>query len=251
MENLHIFITNNLAEEFTKQIVRFSSATNGPWSFFASGGSLAPELYQELAANSDFWPSASRMSVYLGDERVTDPALETSNIFSVMNSLINPLLSHSAVPTVFPPFTKAQLQQLSASSQVISANDYERFQTLADAYSDQIAVSPKPWLIHLGIGSDGHTASLFPFSPALGEAGLGKEYLANYDPNGLNPYARLTLSLETIGKAELVIITTRGKDKAAAIKGLLEGDTQTPVSRIKAAHVNLIIDYEAASLVEE
>ncbi|TAN25103.1 MAG: hypothetical protein EPN30_05480 [Actinomycetota bacterium] len=252
MDNLHIFVTNDIAREFSKQMIRFGSSANGPWSFFASGGSLAPKLYQELAKQRDFWTPAAQMSVYLGDERVVDPETDASNAFTLGKALITPLNSNGSFPKVYPPFMKNDFTRLARLFRGNDADDYKVCQELADHYGETISKAPRPWLIHLGVGPDGHTASLFPGSPALTSTETsGKFYLANYDPNGLNPYSRLTLSREAIANSDAVIITASGHDKAKAIKGLLENDERLPIATVNAANINLIIDYEAASLVEE
>ena len=252
MENLHIFITSNIAREFSKQVIGFGLSAAGPWSFFASGGSLAPKLYDELANNSDFWTAAAQMSIYLGDERVIDPETDASNTFNIKKALLAPLNSNGSHPSIWPPFSNGDLASLSQHFRGDNADDYKLCQAVADDYSEIISASPRPWLIHLGVGPDGHTASLFPGSPALDTTqATGKLYLANYDPNGLNRYLRLTLSQQAIATAETVIITAGGSDKAIAIRGLLENDVRFPVATVNAAKINLIIDYEAASLIEE
>jgi len=252
MENLHIFITSNIAREFSKQVIGFGQSAAGPWSFFASGGSLAPKLYDELANNSDFWTPAVQMSIYLGDERIIDPETDASNTFNINKALIAPLNSNGIHPSVWPPVTSDDIASLSRHFRGDHADDYKLCQAVAHDYSEIISTSPRPWLIHLGVGPDGHTASLFPGSPALDMTDTTDElYLANYDPNGLNHYLRLTLSRQAIATAETVIITAAGSDKATAIRGLLENDDRFPVATINSAKINLIIDYEAASLIEE
>ncbi|MDA8080926.1 MAG: 6-phosphogluconolactonase [Actinomycetota bacterium] len=251
MDNLHIFVTNDIVNEFSKRVVDFGRRTKGPWSFFASGGSLAPKLYQNLATNITFKHQAARIGFYLGDERVVDPDDEASNMFNLRKSLLEPLKSMGVIPQEFPPFTKNEFGRLSQRLHGNPATDYKIFEGTAEDYGLMIQVAPKPWLIHLGVGQDGHTASLFPNSPALFENDPNKLYLANYDPSRTNPYCRLTLSLEAISQAELVIITANGKGKSKIIEGLLDGHSPLPVAQIRAAKVNLIIDYEAASLVDK
>ena len=73
-------------------------------------------------------------------------------------------------------------------------------------------------LIHLGMGPDGHTASLFPGAPTL-EAEPGVLVLATEDPNGVNPHPRLTLTLAAINSARLAVFTVAGASKADAVAG--------------------------------
>ena len=67
-------------------------------------------------------------------------------------------------------------------------------------------------LIHLGMGPDGHTASLFPGDPSL-DADPGQLVAATQDPNGRNPHPRLTLTLPAINSARLAVFTVAGADQ--------------------------------------
>ncbi len=251
MEHLHIFVTRDIPNEFSKQVISFAERSQGYWSFFASGGSLAPRLYRALATQSAFHSLAANVSIYMGDERVVEPTGNDSNTSNVKKFLTEPLASHGIVSQLIQPFTTPQYHALSSHFSGMPGSDYKLCDSIAAEYDAKIRVAPKPWLVHLGIGPDGHTASLFADSPALSEPPNQRIFLANYDPAGKNPHCRLTLSLGGISQAALVIITTSGKDKAAAVRGLLEGDQSLPVSQVRAGQVNLILDYEAASLVDK
>lgn len=250
MENLHIFITKDIPNEFSKQVLEFGRRSSVAWSFFASGGSLAPKLYESLASQTGFRPQAKMISFYLGDERVVDPDTDASNTFSLRASLIGPLGEKGVTTSLVPPFSSTEFHALAKTFSGKPSSDYRRCEAVAKEYAAKIRAAPRPWLVHLGVGPDGHTASLFARSPAISDSQAQELYLANYDPSGRNPYCRLTLSLDAISGAELVIITASGKDKAQAVKGLLEGDLSLPVSRVRAKQINLIIDHEAASSVE-
>ena len=82
-------------------------------------------------------------------------------------------------------------------------------------------------LIHLGMGPDGHTASLFPNAPTL-EAEPGVLVLATEDPNGVNPHPRLTLTLAAINSARLAVFTVAGASKAHAVAALRARATTCP-----------------------
>ncbi|MDA8271509.1 MAG: 6-phosphogluconolactonase [Actinomycetota bacterium] len=248
MENLHICITEDIPNEFSNQVLEFSRRSSAAWSFFTSGGSLAPKLYESLASHTSFTTQAKMISFYLGDERVVDPDTDASNTFNLKRSLIARLGEKGVTVPVFAPFTSTQFHALAKTFSGKLSSDYRQCDTVAKEYAAKIKAAPRPWLVHLGMGPDGHTASLFARSPAISPDRQTQElYLANYDPSGTNPYCRLTLSLQAISRAELVIITTSGKDKAQAVKGLLESDLSLPVSWVRAKRINLIIDHEAAS----
>ena len=101
-------------------------------------------------------------------------------------------------------------------------------------------------LIHLGMGADGHTASLFPGSPALEVS--DRLVVATVDPTGRNPHPRLTFTLTMIQTARLVLVTVSGPEKAPAVARVLAGDPDLPASRIRGARVTWILDRDAAAV---
>jgi len=98
-------------------------------------------------------------------------------------------------------------------------------------------------LIHLGMGPDGHMASLFPGSPEL-EAGPDILVAATTDPNGRNPHPRLTLTLPAINAARTAVFTVSGPSKADAVAALVRGD-DIPAARVDAARVVWLVDAAA------
>jgi len=95
-------------------------------------------------------------------------------------------------------------------------------------------------LIHLGMGPDGHTASLFPGTTTL-DAEPGELVAATEDPNGLNPHPRLTLTLPAINSARLAVFTVAGASKADAVARLLRGD-DIPAARVHAGRTVWLVD---------
>jgi 6-phosphogluconolactonase len=98
-------------------------------------------------------------------------------------------------------------------------------------------------LIHLGLGPDGHTASLFPGSAAL-NAPSGKLVAHNLDPSGRNPHERLTLTFEAINRARLAVFTVSGASKHDALLRVLTGE-DLPASRVRAERVVWLCDSDA------
>ena len=100
-------------------------------------------------------------------------------------------------------------------------------------------------VIHLGLGADGHTASLFPGSPALG-ADPGRLVVLNEDPSGRNPHRRMTLTYAGIERGRHVVVTVSGQEKAAAFAAVRRGD-DVPAARLRAEHIVWLVDHAAAS----
>jgi 6-phosphogluconolactonase len=105
-------------------------------------------------------------------------------------------------------------------------------------------------LMFLGIGQDGHTASLFPGQSALDEQ--GKWVMA---VKGGNPDVdRLTMTFPVINSASEIVFLAAGKGKAAIVKTVLENkDAGLPAQRIKPVKGQLawLLDRDAASLLSE
>ena len=86
----------------------------------------------------------------------------------------------------------------------------------ADPYQLRLGELGQLDVIHLGLGADGHTASLFPGSPGL-EADPGRLVVMNEDPSGRNPHPRMTLTFAGIARARLVLVTVSGEEKREAL----------------------------------
>jgi 6-phosphogluconolactonase len=98
-------------------------------------------------------------------------------------------------------------------------------------------------LIHLGLGPDGHTASLFPNSPAL-TADPGRLVSMNTDPSGHNPHERMTLTFAGIARGRHVIFTVSGEEKRDAMRQVMEGE-DVPAARVQAERVLWLVDRSA------
>ncbi len=134
------------------------------------------------------WPL---VHVYVGDERIVPPDDPDSNQRLIRESLldrIEPVGSFQPMPTELPV-----AECVAAYQHVLS----------------ELVTGPGIDLIHLGMGPDGHTASLFPGASTL-EAPPGELVAATEDPNGVNPHPRLTLTLPAINSARLAVVTVAG-----------------------------------------
>jgi 6-phosphogluconolactonase/glucosamine-6-phosphate isomerase/deaminase len=99
-------------------------------------------------------------------------------------------------------------------------------------------------VVHLGLGADGHTASLFPNSDAL-DADPGQLVTLNEDPSGRHPHSRMTLTYSGIARARLVIFTVTGEDKRDAMQAVVSGE-DVPAARVTADEIVWLVDRAAA-----
>ena len=99
-------------------------------------------------------------------------------------------------------------------------------------------------VVHLGVGPDGHTASLFPSSPAL-EADPGRLVVMSEDPTGRNAHSRMTLTLSAIARARLALFTVVGEEKREAMQRIADGE-DLPAGRVRADRVVWLVDPAAA-----
>jgi 6-phosphogluconolactonase len=221
---------------FTKTVLEAFGARSGPrFVMMLSGGPTAETCYENLRqATAAGGPQQDAISwplvdVYMGDERVVPPDDPDANQRLVRESLLEGLGAAGPVGSFTPMPTTGPVEDCVA--------EYQR--SLA-----AVLAGPGIDLIHLGMGPDGHTASLFPNAPTL-NAGPGELVAATQDPNGRNPHPRLTVTLPVINSAGVAVFTVAGESKQDAIAALRRGD-DIPAARVKAARVVWLIDEAAA-----
>jgi 6-phosphogluconolactonase len=111
----------------------------------------------------------------------------------------------------------------------------------ADAYDALIASLGRIDVIHLGLGPDGHTASLFPGNAALEV----DDRLVVATGDDLHPHPRLTLTFPGIARGDVAVVTVEGEEKAEAWRRVQAGD-DVPAARIGASEVVWLVDPAAA-----
>jgi 6-phosphogluconolactonase len=99
-------------------------------------------------------------------------------------------------------------------------------------------------VVHLGVGPDGHTASLFPGSPALEE----RERLVVATGDDLHPHPRLTFTFAAIAMADLAVVTIEGEEKRDAWRRIQAADTTAPAARIRARSVIWLVNSVVAGI---
>jgi 6-phosphogluconolactonase len=201
-------------------IEAFHARPDEGFCFSVSGGQTARRCYERLAADGadqiDWW----QVDVYWSDERCVPPDHVDSNERLVREAL---------------------LQNVGAANAVYPM----RCEEGPDPYQQRVAELGRLDVIHLGLGHDGHTASLFPNSPAL-EADPGRLVVMNQDATGRNPHERMTFTFSAIARGRLVIVTVEGEEKRAALDAVRNGSPDVPASHIDGEHVLWLADRAAA-----
>jgi 6-phosphogluconolactonase len=209
----------------------------GRFTIALSGGSTPKNLYNLLATNARSSLPWDRMFFFFGDERHVPPTDPESNYRMANEAML------SKVPVAPGNVFRVEAEKPDAGA---AATAYE--QTLRKFFALEAGQIPAFDLILLGMGPDGHTASLFPGTEALQEK--SKLFVANWVEK-LKTH-RLTLTLPVLNAARCVAFLVSGTDKAPVLKSVLEGDApgeQYPAKLVRPAQGKLIwlLDRAAAS----
>jgi len=212
-----------------------SASAEGRFTLALSGGAT-PRAAHRLLAEPSISPAIpwDRTLVFWVDERCVPPDDPASNYGAALEDLIGrvPLPEKNVFPM---PGTE---------DPVSGAVAYEAL--LARTFASQDGLIPRFDLILLGIGKDGHTASLFPGDPALDEG------VRTVVPvrGGIPDVPRLTLTLPVLNRAFQAVFLVSGREKAPTVKAVLEHpEGPLPASRVRG-NVAWLLDAEAASDLE-
>ena len=218
----------------TAAIIAEAVNRHGRCSLVLSGGGTPRALYELLASTYRDQIPWSAVHLFWGDERYVDPADAASNYRMAREAL----LDHVPLPdrNIHPMPT-------GLVSPDAAAREYER-----DVRADVGSQSPPFDLVLLGLGEEGHTASLFPHSTALEET--QRWVVAVTVP--AEPPTRLTLTLPAITAADRIFVLVSGRTKAAALARVLDSASAPrdyPAAALRSARgmVTWWIDREAAN----
>lgn len=199
-----------------------------------SGGSTPARAY-ELAAQSD--ADLSVATLWLGDDRLVPHDDERSNLRMVRNALTE-RLPEERRPRLMPVDTSLGPDAAAAA--------YER------DLLETIGRHPRLDLALMGLGPDGHTASLFPGKPEVSES---QRYVVGVPEAGMEPMVpRVTLTLPLFNTAREVVFLVAGADKAEAVARAFGSppDESAPAALVRpgAGKLMLVLDEAAASGLE-
>ncbi len=194
------------AELFVKLVAQ-AQAERKPFRVALSGGTTPTALYDALA--SPEWRSRVRwngIAFFFGDERAVPPDHPDSNYRTANDHLFRPLR-----------ISDGQVHRMKA--------DMGALEAAAEAYEQELHTAigglfPRFDLALLGMGPDGHTASLFPGNKVLGE---DTRWVVPVTDAPKPPPRRLTLTVPVLNSAGQILFMVTGKDKAEALREVLEG----------------------------
>jgi 6-phosphogluconolactonase len=218
--NGELVVVDDVPGEFAERVIEsFHTRSTDGFSLALSGGETARRCYERLAVDGaeqiDWWT----VDVLWGDERCVPLDHADSNYRLGRISLLERIgAAHAVHPMVCDDGPEPYQLRLGEMSRID--------------------------VVHLGLGADGHTASLFPGSAAL-DADPGRLVTLNEDPSGRNQYQRMTLTLSGIARARLVLFTVEGEEKRAALQAIVDGE-DLPAGRVQAERVVWLVDPAAA-----
>jgi 6-phosphogluconolactonase len=202
------------AAAFVAEQARAAVADHGRFTFAVSGGDTPRGMFAHLAGENMPW---AETAIYQVDERVAPAGDPDRNLANLQESL----LAHTEAEVHAMP---VEDEDLDAAAARYAASLPERFD-----------------LVHLGLGPDGHTASLVPGDPVLDvgdrRVALTGAYMGRH---------RMTLTYPTLNRARHVLWLVTGEDKVDALRRLQAGDRSIPAGRVAAANAVIIADAAAA-----
>lgn len=218
-------VARSAADAITDAL-RAAIAERGVFALALAGGDTPRRCYEELASRRELdW---TRVEFFFGDERPVTPDDPQSNFAMADAALLRPLA-----------IAPRRIHRIAAERSDLAgaARDYEQ----------ELAKYPVLDLVLLGMGADGHTASLFPHTEALTE--VRRDVVANEVPQLAT--RRVTITFPVIERARAVLVLVTGAAKADTLAAVLEDplDAQRlPSQRLRGlAHVDWYVDAAAAS----
>ncbi len=205
-------VVDHVPQAFSKLVVK-----EAPQSIALSGGDTARQCYELLAVADVDWGS---VDVFFSDERWVPLSDPDSNEGMARRTFLDAVAPH-------------EIHSMRHAGPTI--------EEAAAAYDKLVGSVPPIDLVHLGMGADGHTASLFPGTAALDV--IDRLVVTNADD--LHPHERITFTFPGIAHSALVVVTVAGAEKRDALRRVRAGE-DLPAARIRARRVVWLVDAEAA-----
>jgi 6-phosphogluconolactonase len=202
------------AATYVAAAAREAVADHGKFTLAVSGGRTPWAMFADLADEDVPWKMCA---IYQADERVAPYGDPDRNLTHLLASL--------------PPEGDAEVHPMPCEEPDI--------EDAAERYGDALPLTFD--LVHLGLGPDGHTASLVPGDPVLQLTGQAVGVTGEYQGR-----RRMTLTYDGIARAREVLFLVTGEDKVEALRKRRAGDTSIPAARIDVGSIHIIADEAAA-----
>lgn len=201
------------AASYVAGLARAAVADHGQFTFAVSGGRTPWAMFAELAGEDMPWAEVALFQV---DERVAPDGDPDRNLTHLRESIGDAPARVHPMPVTSP--------DLAAAAAAYATGLPQRFD-----------------LVHLGLGPDGHTASLVPGDPVLEVADALVAVTQPYQG-----HRRMTLTYPALARADQLLWLITGADKRDALGKLLAGDESIPAGRVLAARSLIMADEAAA-----
>jgi 6-phosphogluconolactonase len=211
------------AAQVVAEASREAVAARGRFLLALSGGSTSRRMLRCLAEQDLPW---TKVHIFQTDERVVREDHADRNLAHLRECLLanlrHPPAAVHAMPVEEPNLSDAAARY-------------------AGTLRSEAGEPPVIDLVHLGLGEDGHTASLIPGDPALGSETEEVAVTASY-----KGHRRLTLTFPTVNRARRILWVVTGAEKVLALARLREGDRTIPAGRVSRERALIIADAAAA-----
>jgi 6-phosphogluconolactonase len=211
------------AAAFIAEEARAAVAERGRFSLAVSGGRTPWQMLRILASEDVPWQSVDIVQV---DERVAPAGDPIRNLTHIEESLLK--------------FVSLPADRIHAMP--VESSDLETGAARYAAMLERIAGRPPVLdLVHLGLGPDGHTASLTPGDPVLNVANTDVAVSGVYQG-----HRRMTLTYPILNRARQILWLVTGDDKRDALRRLRQADRSIPAGRVGPANAIVLADRAAA-----
>jgi 6-phosphogluconolactonase len=206
------------AAEVVAETARSAIDLRGAFAMAVSGGRSPSLMFADLATRDVPW---KQTGIWQVDERVAPDGHPDRNLTGLLASL--------------PPDARSVVRPMPVTD--------EDLEVAAGRYAASL---PEEFdVVHLGLGDDGHTASLVPGDPVLDV--VDREVAVTGDYRGRR---RMTFTLPLLDRQPFVLWLVTGEDKAAVVPLLLAADPSIPAGRVRAERQLVVADRAAASALE-
>ncbi|HTX84445.1 MAG TPA: 6-phosphogluconolactonase [Streptosporangiaceae bacterium] len=202
-----------MAASYVVSLAKAAVVARGRFTFAVSGGHTPWAMFEALRAEYMPW---ARVELFQVDERVAPEGDPDRNLTHLRESIGDVPAQVHPMPVNYPD--------------------------LDAAAADYAAVLPERFdVVHLGLGPDGHTASLVPGDPVLEVTGKLVGVTEPYQG-----HQRMTLTYSALARADQLLWLVAGADKRDAMAKLLAGDESIPAGRVRATRSLIMADESAA-----